>query len=159
MLRMSLLLLLCVLVAAPVQRPADVVKWSAAPLATTITRGGVVKITVTADVQPGWKLYAIEQPANGPRPLSFDVPKNLAFDIERKHIATPAAKVQKDDNFDLETRYYEKQATFIVPVTVRRTAPAGRHTLPLEVTFQACGQSICLRPYTQKLELELSIAR
>lgn len=158
MLRMPLFLLLCLVLAAPVQRPADVVKWSVdAP--ASVAPGRVAKITVTADVQPGWKLYAIEQAAEGPRPLAFEVPKSLAFDLARKQIIAPAANIQNDDNFGLQTRYYEKQATFTVPLNVRASAPTGRHKVPLEVTFQACGQSICLRPYTQKLEFELSIAR
>jgi hypothetical protein len=29
--------------------------------------------------------------------------------------------------------------------------------VPLEVTFQACGAELCLRPFTQKLAVEISV--
>ena len=156
-----MLLLVCLAVlAAPVQRPTDVVKWSATPSSSTVTPGSVVGVSVTATVQPGWKLYAIEQPANGPRPLTFAMRKGAAFEIVSKKIGAPKSKVQKQDaNFAIDTRYYENEAVFTVPVTIPRSTPVGSHELPLEVTFQACGAELCLRPFTQALPVKVSITQ
>ena len=154
---MPLIVVVCSLLMAAVQRPADVVRWSAAPVGI-VAAGATVKVTVAAKVQPGWKLYAIEQPADGPKPLTFAVPKGSGFSVTATQITAPKAKVQDDENFGLQTRYYENDVSFTVPVGVPASAN-GATQLPLEVTFQACGQNICLRPYTQKLQVPITISR
>jgi hypothetical protein len=103
-------------------------------------------------------LYALEQPPDGPRPLAFEIARGSAFAISQKQIGAPKAKVQKqDENFSTDTRYYEHDVVFTVPVNVPRPAAAGPHLAPLEVTFQACGAELCLRPFTQQLPVEISV--
>ena len=53
--------------------------------------------------------------------------------------------------------YYENEAAFTVPVNVGTAT--GPQTIPLEVTFQACGAEICLRPFTQKLPVQIEVRR
>ena len=132
------------------QRPADVVKWSVVPVTPTVEAGGTLQISLTAKIQNGWKLYAITQPERGPKPLTIALAAGAPFTISMKQIVAPQPKTMKDENFDLETRYYEGEATFRVPVTVARTA-SGHTNVPLEVTFQACGNGVCLRPFTEKI--------
>jgi DsbC/DsbD-like thiol-disulfide interchange protein len=155
---MPLVLVLCSLLLAAVQRPADVVRWSASPPSAAVAPGATVKISVAAKVQPGWKLYAIEQPVDGPEPLTFDVPKDSGYALTAKQISAPKPKIQNDDNFRLQTRYYENEVSFTVPVTVPASATGAAH-VPLQVTFQACGQNICLRPFTQTLQVPITISR
>jgi hypothetical protein len=152
------LLALVSLLSAPLQRPTDVVKWSAeGPLAGAVT-GRIVQVKVTADIQPGWKLYAVQQPEGGPKPLVFATAAGTPFAVSKQQIVAPKSKVQKqDENFAVDTHYYERQAAFTIPVTVDRTVAAGAHEIPLEVTFQACGAELCLRPFTQKLPVKVSI--
>ena len=155
---MPLLVLLFALAAAPLQRPTDVVRWSASAPSAAVARGETTKVVLTARIQAGWKLYAIEQPKDGPPPLAFDVPEEH-FALQSKQIGAPRAKVQSDENFGVDTRYYEKEASFTLPVTVARSAPEGRRQLPVEVTFQACGADICLRPFTQALSVPIEVKR
>lgn len=157
---MMVTILLCgLLFGAPAQRPSDIVRWSADPPAKTVRAGGVARITVKAEVEDGWKLYALTQPKGGPIPLAIAVPKDAPFSIVRKTIEPPLPKLQKDEVFELETQYYEREATFVVPVTVSKTLAAGSHSIPLDITFQACGESICLRPFTQRLDVKVTIAK
>jgi DsbC/DsbD-like thiol-disulfide interchange protein len=136
----ALLILLAILYGAP-QRPTDIVRWSVAAPGAWTTAGGTLKLTVSAKIEDGWKLYAIDQPAAGPRPLS-----------------APPAKVLKDPIFDANTRYYEKEVAITVPVSIPADL-AGIHEIPVEVTFQACGADICLRPFTQKLPVQIEVRR
>ena len=155
---MLFVLALVCLLFAPLQRPVDVVKWSVVPAATAVAPGTTVNLKVSADVQPGWKLYAIEQPHGGPKSLAFATTEPSAFQLASKRIVSPPSKVQKqDDNFAVSTHYYDGATVFTVPVTVSRSTAAGVHTVPLEVTFQACGKDICLRPFTQKLPVEVTV--
>jgi hypothetical protein len=65
--------------------------------------------------------------------------------------------LKQDENFAVDTHYYETRAAFTVPVAVDRAITAGTHEIPLEVTFQACGNELCLRPFTQRLPVKASI--
>ena len=156
MLLMPALLMLLAVFWGAAQRPTDVVRWTVGAPAAWTTAGGTLKLTVKADVKDGWKLYALEQPAAGPQPLAFAATKPFAVQV--KSITAPAAKVLKDPQFDANTRYYEKAAIFTVPVSIPADL-AGMHEIPLEVTFQACGADICLRPYTQKLPVHIEVRR
>ena len=153
---MPALLLLLALFSGAGQRPADVVKWTVAAPQGWTTAGGTLALTVKATVADGWKLYAIDQPPAGPQPLAFATTKPFA--IQPKTITAPPAKVLKDPLFDANTRYYEKTASFTVPVSIPGDL-AGMHEIPVEVTFQACGADICLRPFTQKLPVHIEVRR
>jgi hypothetical protein len=140
------------------QRPTDIVQWSAAAPGA-VKAGATAKIEVAASIQPGWKLYAVDQQAQGPEPLTFALQKGTSFEISRKALVAPQPKVQKDANFGVDTRYYENRAVFMVPVSVPAAVGPGRQSLPLEITFQVCGPELCLRPFTQKLTVELTVRR
>lgn len=155
---MPLLMLILALAAGAVQRPSEVVQWRVEAPAAAVAKNGVARLTVTATIARGWKLYAIEQPEGGPEPLAFETP-DAHFSVNEKQIVAPKPKIQKDDNFGVETRYYDTVAAFTVPVSVSRTAAEGRRQVPLEVTFQACGAELCLRPFTQTLNVEIDVKR
>jgi DsbC/DsbD-like thiol-disulfide interchange protein len=155
-----LLLAIFLLVGAPsMQRPTDIVKWSATAPTAVAAPGDTVKVSLVARIEPGWKLYALTQPEGGPQKLAIEVASGAPFTISQKQIAGPAPKTLADENFNMSTQYYEKTASFTVPVTVSNTAAAGRLQIPLEVTFQACGESLCLRPFTQKLDVGLIVGK
>ena len=156
---MLLLFTLLALLAAPMQRPADVVKWSAENPEPATTDRRTILVTVTAHIQPGWKLYAIQQPEGGPKALAFATADGAPFKVSTGHIIAPKARVLKqDENFAVDTHYYETRAAFTVPVAVDRSI-TGTHEIPLEVTFQACGNELCLRPFTQKLPVKVSLGK
>jgi len=157
---MLLFFTLISLLAAPMQRPTDVVKWSAEKPEPASTDRRTVLVKVTADIQPGWKLYAIQQPEGGPKALAFATADGAPFRVSTGHIIAPKAKVLKqDENFAVDTHYYETRAAFTVPVAVDRAITAGTHEIPLEVTCQACANELCLRPFTQSLPGKVSIEK
>ena len=155
----ALALTFALAVTATAQRPSDIVKWSAEPPAAAVRAGGTAKIALTARIEEGWKLYSLTQLKGGPIPLTIGVAKGASFTLAAKDITSPAPKVQKDEVFSKDTQYYEDAAAFVLPVAVPKTATPGEHTVPLDVTFQACGKEICLRPFTQKLEVKVTVAK
>ena len=152
------LLVFCLTFLAPAQHPADIVKWSATAPAKAVAPGGTARIELSAQIEDGWKLYALSQPAGGPVALSIALEKGAPFKLVQKEISGPLPKVQRDPNFNRDTQYYEREAAFVVPVVVPKGA-AGKKEVPLEVTFQACGAEICLRPFTHKLTAVVVVSR
>jgi len=153
---MFLLLFVTSLAAAVPQRPADVVQWSATAATATVTAGETAKVILRAQIQGGWKLYALSQPAGGPQKLSIAVARDAPFTIAEKQIVAPAPKKMKDANFGTDSMYYEKAVEFTVPVGIAKSA-SGQVEIPLEVTFQACGAELCLRPFTQKVPVAVTV--
>lgn len=154
--RMWLLVLL--LLVPPAQVPTDIVRWSVTGPEKPVAPGGVAKLHLSAQIEDGWKLYALSQPSGGPIALSIGVEKSAPFKLVQKEISGPLPKVQRDPNFKLDTQFYEREAAFVVPVVVPKTA-AGKKQVPIEITFQACGAEICLRPFTHKLTADVVVSR
>ncbi len=143
-----------------IQRPTDIVKWSGQAPAEAVRAGAVVKINLTARVEEGWKLYALSQPKGGPIPLGISVAKEAPFTLAAKGIVAPLPKTQKDELFSGgNTQYYEETAAFVLPVSVPKTVTPGEHSVPIDVTFQACGKELCLRPFTHRLDVKVSVVK
>ncbi len=159
---MTRLLALTLVLSATVsaQRPTDIVKWTAEGPAAGVRAGEVAKINLTAKVEDGWKLYALSQPKGGPIPLAISVGKGAPFTLTARQIVAPAPKVQKDELFSGgNTQYYEEAVSFVLPVAMPKTAAPGEQTVPIDVTFQACGKELCLRPFTQRLDVRISVVK
>ena len=138
------------------QRPTDIVRWSAVAPTKAIAAGGTAKIELTARIEEGWKLYALSQPKGGPVPLEIMLEKGTPFTLVQKQITGPLPKIQKDDNFNLDTQYYEHEAVFAVPIGLPKSIK-GKQQVPVDVTFQACGATICLRPFTQRVNVDINV--
>jgi len=154
----SILLALCLSLISP-QRPSDVVKWSAVAPGKPVPAGGEATISLNAKIENGWKLYALTQAKGGPQGLAIAVAKGSPFTIATKRIVAPKPKVHTDENFNLDTQYYDTDTLFTVPVRVEKSAAAGPQQIPIDVTFQACGASICLRPFTERVTVTVTITK
>jgi DsbC/DsbD-like thiol-disulfide interchange protein len=141
------------------QKPTDIVKWTAKDGGRDVKAGASVSLELTAEVAPGWHLYALTQPKGGPNPLEIAVAKGSSFEIKAEAITAPAPEATNDDVFGLETRQYDGTVVFTVPISAGAAARSGKHSVPIQITFQACGNGICLRPFTQTLPIELVVSR
>ena len=153
----ALFVALAVPAAAHAQKPADVVHWSVKAPAASVKAGAPAKVEITADIEEGWHLYALTQPAGGPPPMAIEFAKDQPFEIKKGAVVAPPVKVADDANFGTQTQYYEGKALFTVPVTAKGTLKPGRHAVPIEITFQACNNKICLRPTNEILTADVSI--
>jgi len=105
-------------------------------------------VTLTATIEAPWHLYAIEQPKGGPVPTTISVPDGLPFKLGGK-ILSPKPIERFDENFKLQTKFFEKEVTFTVPLSA---ATDGRvDDVALNVRFQACNDTLCLPPRTVKV--------
>jgi len=59
-----------------------------------------------------------------------------------------------DPNFNMETIYYLKTASFNLALKGGEAAPG--ETLPIDVRFQACNDWLCLSPYTTHVSATLT---
>ena len=107
-------------------------------------KGAAVTAHIHAVIQPGWHVYAMDQKPGGPIAARIIVPLDQAF-VLVGDIDEPSPTRVYDPNFNMETRFYENEANFSVPLTATKT---GSPKLSIDVYYQACNDSLCLPPTT-----------
>ena len=101
-----------------------------------------------AVIEDNWHLYAVEQPTGGPFPTKISIAENLPFEIDGK-TSSPNPISKLDQNFGIETKYFEKSAEFNIPL--KTNADANGDNLVINVRYQVCDDKICLPPKTVKV--------
>jgi len=119
-----------------------------------VRAGGTFKVTLSATVPDGWKLYSLKPAEGGPVATSITT-GDSAFAIDS--ISAPKPESYPDRNFGIFTEIYTAETAFQLAVRVRRTAKIGAAELPLLVRFQTCTNRYCLPPRTDTLTIALKV--
>ncbi len=122
----------------------------------TYQKGEPFTVQLQAQIEDGWHLYALEEIPNGPRPTRILLPDEQAFAFAGE-LGQPMPISKFDENFGVETQFYEKAVTFRVPLKIADTAQPGVTKLVLQVRYQTCNDTLCLPPKTVKLETVVEI--
>ncbi len=148
-LKFIIIFLLVVPVVSLAQNPT---KWSLESDAKgkTFKKGETFKAKLKAEIEDGWHLYAVEQPEGGPFPTKITLADNAPFAIDGKiESANPIVKPDLNflvDDKPLETKFFEKQAEFNLPV--KTSSETNADALAFNVRFQVCNDTLCLPPKT-----------
>lgn len=121
-----------------------------------VQTGSKVYVTVRGIIAPGWHLYSMDVPPGGPIPTQITVEESDAF-APGGAASEPTPTPWFDQNFGMETNYFEDEVDFQVPVLVKATAPVGEQELQLKVRFMLCNDSSCLPPQTKKVTKTFSV--
>jgi thiol:disulfide interchange protein len=111
------------------------------------------KVILRAEVEPGWHLYSVDQPAGGPIATTIKPADPGKFEIVGK-IETPNPKITPDSNFivdgkPLETKYFTDRGEF--RVNLKALSDALSDEMVLDVRFQLCNDTFCLPPRTKRI--------
>ena len=133
--------------AKPVQAPLAPIRWQ-----LEAPRGAKGIATIRAQVEEGWYLYSLTQPAGGPVRTEFAV---LAPWRITAAIAGSDPEPYPDRNFNIMSEVHTDSAHFRIPV-----ARDGQAREPLRVTatYQTCTRRYCLPPRTDTLVAGVTIA-
>ncbi len=149
----AILIVLFLPVLAAAQNPA---KWSFASDYKTeqLKTGDKIQVTLKAEIEDGWHLYALEQPEGGPIATTIKITEGKPFKIDGK-IESPKPIVKVDplftslDGKPLQTKFFENGVSFTVPI--KATAETSFDDLSLDVRFQLCNDTFCLPPRTVRV--------
>lgn len=106
------------------------------------------KAKLKAKIEGEWHLYAVEQPDGGPFPTKITVAENLPFQLDGK-TESPTPITKFDKNFNIDTKFFAKEAEFNLPL--KTTADAKADDLAINVKYQVCDDTTCLPPKTVKV--------
>jgi len=138
------------------QRPNPTVQWAASMVSTAaVAHGSAATVELSADIQPGWHVYALTQPPGGPTPLSVTLDDNAVAQL----VGVPSGTIPEkkhDPSFDLETQFYSHSLALRLPVRVKEAA-FGRQLIPVSVRFQTCSERACQPPTTVHLAVPIDV--
>ena len=126
-------------------------KWRlevALPPAEGFAPGAAVDAKVNVEIEPGWHLYALDQPQGGPIPTTFELVENSKFKLAGD-VVSPKPFEEFDPNFKIDTKFFKDRAEFGIPLQALESATAG--DIALKIRFMLCNDTLCLPPKTIRL--------
>jgi thiol:disulfide interchange protein DsbD len=122
------------------QAPADVAHWTSRPVALARAR----TLTLDLKIEPGWHVYSTTQGPGGPSKTEITVPSGQPFRANGE-IQASKPTTSFDQNFQMNTEFYEGSAEFQIPIA-RVSTSGKRSEAMVDVRFQACNERLCLPP-------------
>ena len=138
-----------------VENPITWKLWIEAPN-RALKPGETFTAQMTAQIAAGWHLYAPEQSSGGPRPTRISLPNDQMFKLAGD-VEAPPPRTAFDENFGIETAFYEKSVSFSLPVQITNDASEGQQQIRIQAYFQTCNDRLCLPPRTIQLVSPIEI--
>lgn len=127
--------------------PDSLLRWSVARVDEAAAR-----LRFELQIEPGWKLYAIDSPASRPLEIVFgDLPEG----VSASGFAQTAPHVGYDPNFDDDVRYFTEEAAVEARFDAEASVEPGAQPVRSELTFMLCNDAMCLPPTTRAFTAEL----
>ena len=116
-----------------------------------IRAGEVLTVIVTATSEPDFKIYAINDVAEGPIPSKVTIEGDVVDVVSQTREPPPTNKY--DEGFMRETYFHDGTVTFETDVRIKANLDPGDYTLAAGLLFQACDPTICFPPTTKTFDL------
>lgn len=126
----------------------DPVQWS---FSTESLGNNEYNVIFKAEIEAGWHVYSQNIADGGPIPTAFYFTE--AADYERVGVVTESeAIVLQDPVFDMELRFFEKEAIFTQKVKVLGKEPVS---VKGELEYMVCNDGQCLPPTAVEFDINL----
>jgi thiol:disulfide interchange protein len=109
------------------------------------------EVTMTADLEVNWHLYAMEIPAGGPVATSFTFITQEGYTLIGKPYAVTKPEMKFDNSFGMNIGMHSKKAEFRQKVDVTKYPALIKGT----VTFMSCDDKQCLPPRDVEFSVEI----
>ena len=139
--------------AARAQTPSPVT-WAAALDRTEAAPGGEAALTLRAQIEPGWRMYALGSPVGEPLRVEARAAAGVAAGAPRQ----PTPLTGYDPNFESDYPYFAFFTELTVPLTVAPNAAGGEREVGAAVTYTVCDDEVCLPANTVDLTATLRVS-
>jgi thiol:disulfide interchange protein DsbD len=133
---------------SPAQEENVPVKWSleVKSVSRNLLKDDQFNAFLSAEIEKGWHLYALEKIEGGPIPTRITIAGELPFELGK--IEAPKPIEVDDAAFGVTTKFYEEAVRFTLPIKVLQSTGADAAQLQIKVRFQICNDEMCLPPKT-----------
>lgn len=99
-------------------------------------------IEITAEIEPGFHLYAMDNPPGGSNPLTFYF-ETKGCKLDGSTVANKAYEVKYDEIFEVDQHLYDGNVTF-----TQKLIPTDKHfSVEVEIKGQACNDVGCFQVF------------
>jgi thiol:disulfide interchange protein DsbD len=138
-------------------RAQEPIHWSLAVTSKgPVLPGKPLEAALTAKIDKGWHLYALDEPAGGPSATVITLPPSKLF-VQAGPVSAPPGTRLMDPNFNLETEFFEDQVAFLIPLKVTAGTALGRQKLEVTTNWQTCNDRLCLPPTEATISVDVNI--
>lgn len=118
--------------------------------------GAKFEVTVAGAIDPGWHVYALQEPQGGPIATQVGIAENDPAETLRVTSSKP--HIAPDASFGMPTGVFENTVDFTLHL--RATPESGSGSgLQVLIRYQACNNQVCLPPHTDTVPVPLAISR
>jgi len=125
--------------------------------AKPVKPGAKFNVAITGELEPGWHLYALEEPQSGPIATEIALTEGDPADLIRVEEGKP--KVILDPAFQVPTGFFEKAADFTLHLQLAKQASYGDQQLRVLLRYQSCNDRVCLPPVTDTVTVPFTVGR
>jgi thiol:disulfide interchange protein DsbD len=134
----------------------DPVQWTLTAEPATVAPGARVLLKFKGTIEEGWHVYSTTTNTN-PGPVRTRVTLAESAPVELKQLYQPAPIVKRDEAFNNDQEYYEKEVLFLLEAEVPANAAAGELQVTAQAKYQACSGTQCLRTKTKTATVALRV--
>jgi len=122
--------------------------------AKPLAKGASFHLTLECRIEPGWHIYALEEPEGGPVATQVGLDANDPVQLLAVDQSPP--KMVPDVFYREKTALFEEQAKFDLQLKLPKTPIPRSTVLHVIVRYQSCNDRICLVPRRETIELPLA---
>lgn len=128
--------------------------WSVQGPAKAVAPGSTFALRLTAAIQPGWHLYALEEPDGGPLPTVIGLSEGDPLTL--LDVTEPDPHKVLDPVTSAIAGMFTNSVSFTLKVRAPRSKPAPEAVSHVLVRYQTCNDHVCLPPHTETVALPLA---
>lgn len=123
------------------------VSWSA-----EMHRGDTCAVVFSATMSPGWHLYGLDLPADGPQPTVIDLSGSRGVTFTAVPEASRAPEQVEDELFGMTLTWWDGEVKFSVPFVVDNPADA---LIEARISYMVCNGESCMPPRTEVISIPI----
>ena len=135
--------------------PAAPAHWTVKGLpAWPLTPGAKFSLILAARIDPGWHIYALEEPDGGPLATEIVLADGDPLMLLSVGEATPL--MFPDPFYKQPTGLFQNTAAFTLHLQIPDHALPRSTVLHIQVRYQSCNDKVCLPPHTDIVAVPLA---
>ena len=127
--------------------------WTVRDVPKTAGVGRMFAVRLVGTIEPGWHIYAMEEPEGGP--IATEIGLAEGDPLTLLAVDEPQARMVLDPVLRTMTGMFQDEVSFRLRLRSGRGVPPGAVN-HIVVHYQSCNEQVCLPPRTETVSFALS---
>lgn len=141
----------------PAHAGKPIVVWHIDPPAHALKPGVNLNVVLAAHIDPGWHLYALEEPPGTSSATLIGLVEGDPADLLHVDEGRPITSFDPLSNVPI--RWFSGTANFILNLELAKDLRIGPTSLHVMVRYQSCNDRLCLPPHTDLITVPFTVEK